>query len=110
MDNLEANVAAVTYFKNFTALSENLTVVSPDAGGVTRAKKFQEMLKSQYEDKKVGLAMIIKHRDSPGKIADMFLVGSVNDSDVVIVDDMIDTAVLIFSVSFPLNPKLGYFM
>ena len=69
--------------------------MSPDAGGVTRAKKFQEMLKAEYEDKQVGLAMIIKHRDAPGKIADMFLVGSVQDSDVVMVDDMIDTAVRI---------------
>ena len=93
VDNLEANVAAVTYFKNFTTLSDQLTVVSPDAGGVTRAKKFQEMLKADFETKQVGLAMIIKHRDAPGKIADMYLVGSVADSDVVIVDDMIDTAV-----------------
>jgi len=92
VDNLEANVAAVTYFKNFTTLSDQLTVVSPDAGGVTRAKKFQEMLKADFETKQVGLAMIIKHRDAPGKIADMYLVGSVADSDVVIVDDMIDTA------------------
>ena len=90
---MEANVAAVTYFKNFQQLSGNLTVVSPDAGGVTRAKKFQEMLKNEFSDKQVGLAMIIKHREAPGKIADMYLVGSVADSDVVIVDDMIDTAV-----------------
>lgn len=92
VDNLEANVAAVTYFKNFTTLADNMTVVSPDAGGVTRAKKFQEMLKADFEKKQIGLAMIIKHRDAPGKIADMYLVGSVQDSDVVIVDDMIDTA------------------
>jgi len=92
VDNLEANVAAVTYFKNFQQLSDNLTVVSPDAGGVTRAKKFQEMLKNEFSDKQVGLAMIIKHREAPGKIADMYLVGSVADSDVIIVDDMIDTA------------------
>jgi len=92
VDNLEANVTAVTYFKNFQTLSDQMTVVSPDAGGVTRAKKFQEMLKAENPDKSVGLAMIIKHRDAPGKIADMFLVGSVADSDVIIVDDMIDTA------------------
>lgn len=74
------------------ALSDQLTVVSPDAGGVTRAKKFQEMLKAENQQKSVGLAMIIKHRDAPGKIADMFLVGNVADSDVIIIDDMIDTA------------------
>lgn len=91
---MEANVAAVTYFKNYTNLADTLTVISPDAGGVTRAKKFQEMLKTEYPERNIGLAMIIKHRDAPGKIADMFLVGNVNDSDVIIVDDMIDTAVI----------------
>jgi ribose-phosphate pyrophosphokinase len=91
VDNLEANVTAVTYLKT-QDLSNHLTVVSPDAGGVTRAKKFQEMLKAENQQKSVGLAMIIKHRDAPGKIADMFLVGNVADSDVIIIDDMIDTA------------------
>ena len=74
-------------------LSEHLTVVSPDAGGVTRAKKFQEMLKVENQAKSVGLAMIIKHRDAPGKILDLFLVGNCADFDVIIVDVMIDTAV-----------------
>jgi ribose-phosphate pyrophosphokinase len=69
-------------------------IVSPDAGGVARAKKFQEMLKNEMHDQKeIGLAMIIKHREAPGKIADMHLVGNVHNSDVIIVDDMIDTAV-----------------
>ena len=39
-----------------------------------------------------GLAMIIKQRPKAGQIGSMDLVGSVEDSDVVIVDDMIDTA------------------
>lgn len=37
--------------------------------------------------------MIIKHREMPGKVAKMFLVGEVKDKDVIIIDDMIDTAV-----------------
>jgi ribose-phosphate pyrophosphokinase len=75
-----------------------LVVVSPDAGGVARAKKFQEMLRHEIPElKEIGLAMIIKHREAPGKIADMHLVGHVQNSDVIIVDDMIDTAVC-FSV------------
>jgi len=41
VDNLEANVAAVTYFKNNKELKiTRPVIVSPDAGGVTRAKKF----------------------------------------------------------------------
>jgi Phosphoribosylpyrophosphate synthetase len=37
--------------------------------------------------------MIIKHREGPGKIAEMHFVGNVENCDVIIVDDLIDTAV-----------------
>lgn len=95
VDNLEANIAAVTYFGKYGQLGDKLTVVSPDAGGVARAKKFQELIRTEYDDKKsIGLAMIIKHRDAPGKISEMYLVGNVQDTDVIIVDDIIDTAVM----------------
>lgn len=67
-------------------------IVSPDAGGVARAKKFQELLR-YYGNLDPGLAMIIKHREMPGKVAKMFLVGDVKDKNVIIIDDMIDTAV-----------------
>jgi ribose-phosphate pyrophosphokinase len=93
VDNLEANIAAVTYLKNYSNIEKSITVVSPDAGGVTRAKKFQEMLKNQMPERDVSLAMIIKHRSGAGKIGEMHLVGQVKDSDCVIIDDMIDTAV-----------------
>lgn len=39
--------------------------------------------------------MIIKHREMAGKVAKMFLVGDVKNKDVIIIDDMIDTAVFI---------------
>jgi ribose-phosphate pyrophosphokinase len=38
------------------------------------------------------LAIIIKHRESPGKVSGMHLVGDVKNKDVIIIDDMIDTA------------------
>jgi ribose-phosphate pyrophosphokinase len=38
-----------------------------------------------------GLAMIIKHRDMPGSISKMYLVGEVKNKNVIIIDDMIDT-------------------
>eukprot|EP00330_Aristerostoma_sp_ATCC50986_P006984 CAMPEP_0114599888 /NCGR_PEP_ID=MMETSP0125-20121206/22393_1 /TAXON_ID=485358 ORGANISM="Aristerostoma sp., Strain ATCC 50986" /NCGR_SAMPLE_ID=MMETSP0125 /ASSEMBLY_ACC=CAM_ASM_000245 /LENGTH=173 /DNA_ID=CAMNT_0001807339 /DNA_START=643 /DNA_END=1165 /DNA_ORIENTATION=- len=63
------------------------------SGGVARAKKFQELIRNEYQDKKnIGLAMIIKHREQPGKIAEMHLVGHVQNNDVIIVDDIIDTS------------------
>jgi phosphoribosylpyrophosphate synthetase len=69
----------------------NPVVVSPDAGGVYRAKKFREGLAAKY-DMDAGLAMIIKQRAKANEVDRMDLVGSVQDSDVIIVDDMIDTA------------------
>ena len=38
--------------------------------------------------------MIIKHREVPGKIAQMHLVGEVAGKNVIIIDDIIDTAVI----------------
>lgn len=35
--------------------------------------------------------MIIKHRDMPGSISKMYLVGDVQDKNVIIIDDMVDT-------------------
>jgi len=70
---------------------DELVVVSPDAGGVGRAKKFQEGLIGRGFPN-VALAMIIKQRGGAGIIARMDLVGEVKDKDCIIVDDMIDTA------------------
>jgi ribose-phosphate pyrophosphokinase len=58
---------------------------------VYRAKKFREGLAAKY-DMDAGLAMIIKQRAKANEVDRMDLVGSVQDSDVIIVDDMIDTA------------------
>ena len=57
-----------------------------------RAKQFREGLNHQAPHLDAGLAMIIKQRVKAGAIERMDLVGTVDGSDVVIVDDMIDTA------------------
>lgn len=89
VDNLQGGVVGVDYFANKIHL-ENPVIVSPDAGGVYRVKKFREGLaRKQIES---GLAMIIKQRGKPGQIEQMDLVGTVDGCDCVIVDDMIDTA------------------
>ena len=66
-------------------------IVSPDAGGVYRVKKFRDGMNAKY-DIDAGVAMIIKQRGKPGQIESMDLVGTIDDSDCIIVDDMIDTA------------------
>jgi ribose-phosphate pyrophosphokinase len=60
-------------------------IVSPDAGGVERARAIAKRLKA-------GLAIIDKRRDSPNVAVFMHLIGDVRDKDVVIIDDMVDTA------------------
>lgn len=57
-----------------------------------RAKKFREWLGRHYGIKDAGLAMIIKQRVKANTIDRMDLVGNVEGSDCIIVDDMIDTA------------------
>eukprot|EP01083_Nonionella_stella_P098585 277263_1 len=91
-DNLDGSVVALPYFASEeVALSPNKTVVvSPDAGGVYRAKMFREGLAAMGLNAK--LAMIIKQRESAGKVSQMDLVGDVEGCDCIIVDDMIDTA------------------
>ncbi len=91
VDNLEAAQVGVEYFGNLDPPLQNPVVVSPDAGGVYRAKKFGEALHKRIGTEP-GVAMIIKQRQKAGEIARMDLVGSVEGCDAIIVDDMIDSA------------------
>jgi len=88
-DNLDGSIVALSYFKNVLDKSKSV-IVSPDAGGVYRAKRFRDGLKKIGVE--CGLAMIVKQRQSAGKIEQMDLVGHVDNCDCIIVDDMIDTA------------------
>jgi len=60
-------------------------IVSPDAGGVERARAIAKRLNA-------GLAIIDKRREGPNQAAAMHLIGDVRDRDAVVIDDMIDTA------------------
>jgi ribose-phosphate pyrophosphokinase len=60
-------------------------LVSPDAGGVERARAIAKRLNA-------GLAIIDKRRDGPNVAVFMYLIGDVKEKDVVVIDDMIDTA------------------
>jgi len=88
VDNLFAGPIAVSYFA--TKKLTNAVVVSPDAGGVARAKMFKEGLEASGVA--CGLAMIIKQRVKAGEVGTTDLVGSVQGADCIIIDDMIDTA------------------
>ncbi|MCP4503681.1 MAG: ribose-phosphate pyrophosphokinase [Deltaproteobacteria bacterium] len=64
---------------------EDLVVVSPDAGGVERARAYAKRLRA-------GLAIIDKRRTGPNVAEVMHIIGSVENKRVVIIDDMVDTA------------------
>ena len=77
VDNLEANLVALNYFlEQHRTPMKDVVVVSPDAGGVTRAKNFQSLMHS-VGVKDTNLAMIIKQRPEAGKIGSMHFVGNV---------------------------------
>jgi len=63
----------------------NLIMAAPDAGGAKRANSYAKRLD-------VGLALCHKHRKKANEIAEMTVIGDVEGKDVVLVDDMIDTA------------------
>lgn len=64
---------------------DNVCVVSPDHGGVTRARAFAQVLEAP-------IAIIDKRRPEPNKAEVMNIIGSVEGKTCIIVDDMIDTA------------------
>mmetsp|Transcript_35123 Transcript_35123/g.35758 ORF Transcript_35123/g.35758 Transcript_35123/m.35758 type:complete len:425 (+) Transcript_35123:51-1325(+) len=89
VDNLDGGTVGVSYFGDMDLV--NPVIVSPDAGGVYRAKQFRDTLKKKHEVD-CGLAMIVKQRAKANEIERMDLVGSVDGCDAIIVDDMVDTA------------------
>lgn len=64
---------------------ENLVLVSPDAGGVERARAFAKRLQ-------VNLAIIDKRREGPNQAQVMNIIGDVEGCEALLLDDMIDTA------------------
>lgn len=64
---------------------EDIVVVSPDLGGVTRARKLADRLQAP-------IAIIEKRRPMPGVAEVMNLIGSVENKNAVIIDDIVDTA------------------
>ena len=84
VDNLYAVTTLVDAIKTNHTASESV-VISPDAGGVERAREFAKRLGSS-------LAIIDKRRAKPNESEVMHVIGDVDGKDCIVVDDMIDTA------------------
>nr|WP_305794191.1 ribose-phosphate pyrophosphokinase [Myxococcus landrumus] len=78
--------------------SQELVIVSPDAGGVERARAYSKRLNT-------GLAIIDKRRPRPNASEVMNLIGDVSGKDAVLVDDMVDTAGTLAQAAAALKAK-----
>jgi ribose-phosphate pyrophosphokinase len=83
VDNLFAAPVTIRYIRE--QFKDDLVIVSPDAGGVERARAFAKRLEA-------GLAIVDKRRSAPNEAKAMAVIGDVADKVAVILDDMVDTA------------------
>lgn len=64
---------------------ENLTFASPDVGGAKRARSYAKHFKAD-------IVMCDKHRERANEVASMQVIGDVKGKDVILIDDLVDTA------------------
>ncbi len=81
VDHLYAKPIFSAYFQRI----DNLSVVSPDAGGVERARAMAKHFQC-------GLAIVDKRRDRPNESEVMHIIGDVKGKNCLIIDDIVDTA------------------
>jgi len=84
LDHLYAGPLLACYFREHGFYDGDVVVVSPDVGGVARARVMAEMLGG-------GIAIIAKRRPEPNKVEIMELIGDVKGKTCVMIDDIIDT-------------------
>ena len=86
VDNIFATPVLIDYMKrSYQHSQDNTVVVSPDTGGVERARAFGKRLGAS-------LAIIDKRREGPNEAQVMNIIGNIKGKRVLILDDMIDTA------------------
>ncbi|KJZ19248.1 ribose-phosphate pyrophosphokinase [Loktanella sp. S4079] len=86
VDNLYASpIYALDAMHNFRSCMDDVMVVSPDVGGVARARDLAQRIGAP-------LSIVDKRRGKPGEVAEMTVIGDVKDRVCIIVDDIVDTA------------------
>ena len=85
VDHLMAAPLLAEYFIDNGYVGDDTVVVSPDHGGVTRARKLAEFLKAP-------IAIIDKRRPKANVAEVMTIIGNVDGKKCILIDDMIDTA------------------
>jgi ribose-phosphate pyrophosphokinase len=84
VDNLHALPVLLPYLKEHYG-TEDMVIVSPDMGGVERAR----LLATRLDN--AGIAVIDKRRSGPNQIAEMNVIGEVSGKTAILVDDIVDT-------------------
>lgn len=82
-DHLYSKIALLQHLRHQDFY--NLTVLAPDVGSIPMARSYAQLLGAH-------LAIIDKRRPEPNKSEVMHVIGDLNDRDVLIIDDLIDTA------------------
>ncbi|WP_319268769.1 ribose-phosphate pyrophosphokinase [uncultured Draconibacterium sp.] len=83
VDHLYASTLFVPFIEKMGL--DNVIIASPDVGGTKRANTYAKMLNT-------GIVICHKTRARPNEVGNMTVIGDVENKDVIIVDDMIDTA------------------
>ncbi len=83
VDHLYASTLFVPYIQKLNL--DNLIIASPDMGGTKRANTYAKFLNSQ-------VVVCYKHREKANEISKMMIIGDVKGKNVILVDDMVDTA------------------
>ena len=85
VDHLFASSIFYDYVKNTLKADENWVIVSPDVGGLERARHFAKLFKG-------GIAVFDKRREKKNQTEILNMIGEVEEKDCILIDDLIDTA------------------
>ena len=85
IDDITAVPMLASYFKGLQIPKDELVVVSPDHGGVTRARRVADLLDAP-------IAIIDKRRPKPNMVEAQNIIGDVKDKTCIVIDDICDTA------------------
>ncbi len=83
VDHLDASTVFVPYIRNLNL--PNILIAAPDMGGVHRAREYAKFFNAE-------MAICDKHRKRANEIESMTIIGDVEGKDVILVDDIVDTA------------------
>ncbi|MEL6558136.1 MAG: ribose-phosphate pyrophosphokinase [Bacteroidota bacterium] len=83
VDHLNGSSILVPYIKSLKL--ENLLFATPDVGGTARARSYAKFFEAD-------MVVCDKHRKRANEVASMQVIGDVTDADVILVDDIVDTA------------------